>query len=312
MSGRHFWTTMLSVGVLVSVVGCEHCGVRRAAALPPPMYEPCPPPANLPPHPLTPTQAGPIPMVPPGAVVPQSAIPPAPVPTTPGSPPPVGAEIRGYNPHPTAVPPAGANTEILTPSETPPPTPRLSPPVMTEEPPSAPPLPAPDSTKTAKPTTTEDAGFPVGIPQFSVAVEGVTAGLKPSVYGGLDWLQANHYKTVLHVKGPGEDDSSDRQVIEKYGLKYLSLELSPKMLCRATLAQFDRIIADPANRPLFVYDQNGVLAGGLWYLHFRLTEHDTDETARLKAARLGLKTEITPENRAMWLAVQQLIKDGIP
>ena len=55
-----------------------------------------------------------------------------------------------------------------------------------------------------------------------------------------------------------------------------------------------------------------MLAGGLWYLHFRLTEHDTDEAARLKAARLGLKIDSTQDNRAMWVAVQQLVKDGIP
>jgi hypothetical protein len=300
MSGRLFWTGILSAGALLAA-GCECCGVRRASALPPPMFEPTPPPANLPYNPLTPTQVAPIPTIPPTAVTPQSPIPPAPVPVVP----PPAAEIRGYTP--ATNPP---QTEVLTPSE-PPPTPRLSPPVISSEPP---PAPVPSGTQTQKPAANDDlsAPFPVGIPQFSVATEGVTSGLKPSVYGGLDWLRANGYKAVLHIKAPGADDSADRQVIETYHLKYRALDVSPKTLCRATLAQFDRIIADPANRPLFVYDQDGVLAGGLWYLHFRLTERDSAETARLKAARLGLKTEVTPENRAMWLAVQQLVKDGTP
>ena len=231
MSHRLIWTSVVSAGTLLGTAGCEHCGVPRAQPLPPPMYEPCPPPVNLPPHPLMPVQAAPIPTVPPGAVVPQSSVPPAAVPAPPtanAAPPVVGAEIRGYN----AVPPANPNPEVLTPAE-PPPTPKLSPPIITEEPPAAPPLPAPDTTHSAKPATADDAAFPVGIPQFSVASDGVTAGLKPSVYGGLDWLQANHYRAVLHIKAPAEDDSSDRPIIERYGLRYRALEVSPKTLCRA-------------------------------------------------------------------------------
>lgn len=306
MSLRLWWAGILSAGTVLAFVGCQSCGARRASALPPPMVEPTPPPANLPPSPLTPTQVAPIPTPPPAAVIPQSPIPPAPVPV----PPPVSAEIRGYTP--AAIPPA-PKMEVLTPAE-PPPTPRLSPPVITVEPPAAPPAPVPSATQPTKPATSDDgtSPFPVGIPQFSVATDGVTSGLKPSVYGGLDWLRANGYKAVLHIKAPGADDSADRQVIETYRLKYVPLDVSTKTLCRATLAQFDRIIADPTNRPVFVYDQDGLLAGGLWYLHFRLTDRDNEETARLKAARLGLKSEVTPQNRDMWLAVQQLVKDGTP
>lgn len=306
MALRLWWTGIFSAGTVLAIAGCQCGGGRSAAPLPPPMYEPTPPPANLLPNPLTPTQVAPIPTLPPAAVVPQSPIPPAPVPVVP----PVNSEIRGYTP--AAIPPV-PKTEVLTPAD-PPPTPRLSPPVVTSEPPAAPPAPMPSATQSTKPTASDEgsSAFPVGIPQFSVAMDGVTSGLKPSVYGGLDWLRANGYKAVLHLKAPGADDSADRQVIEAYRLKYLALEVSPKTLCRATLAKFDRIIADPANRPLFVYDQDGVLTGALWYLHFRLTDRDNEETARLKAARLGLKPEITAQNRDMWLAVQQLVKDGTP
>ena len=61
--------------------------------------------------------------------------------------------------------------------------------------------------------------------------------------------------------------------------------------------------------PLFVYDQTGVLAGGLWYLHFRTVDRDTDEVARLKAARLGLQSQQNADNRAMWLAIQRYLAE---
>jgi protein tyrosine phosphatase (PTP) superfamily phosphohydrolase (DUF442 family) len=148
--------------------------------------------------------------------------------------------------------------------------------------------------------------LPVGIPQFAVAREGVASGLKPFL-DGLDWLRANGYHTVLHLRAPGEDDTADRRQIEKLGLKYVSLEVSPQTLSREVVNEFNRLVADRPSFPLFVYDQDGVLAGGLWYLHFRTAGQEPDEVARLKAARLGLKENGSDEQRTMWLAIQKFL-----
>jgi protein tyrosine phosphatase (PTP) superfamily phosphohydrolase (DUF442 family) len=136
----------------------------------------------------------------------------------------------------------------------------------------------------------------------------VTSGLKPTLEG-LDWLKANGYRAVLRLREPGEDDAADRRQIEGLGLKYLSLEVSPLTLTKAVLEDFSRQVSDKANRPLFVYDKNGVTAGGLWYLYFRTADHETDEVARLKAARLGLKENQDGEARDMWAAVQKLLSE---
>ena len=42
----------------------------------------------------------------------------------------------------------------------------------------------------------------------------VTSGLRPQL-DGLDWLQAHGYRTVLHIRAPGEDDTADRRQVEK-------------------------------------------------------------------------------------------------
>jgi hypothetical protein len=60
---------------------------------------------------------------------------------------------------------------------------------------------------------------------------------------------------------------------------------------------------DPANRPLFIYDKDGSLAGALWYLHFRMIDQQSDETARAAAARIGLKEE----HKDLWLAIQKIL-----
>jgi protein tyrosine phosphatase (PTP) superfamily phosphohydrolase (DUF442 family) len=145
----------------------------------------------------------------------------------------------------------------------------------------------------------------VDIPQFAMARKGVAAGLRPFP-DGLDWLKKNGYKTVLHIRKHGEDDSTDREQIEqKRGLKYLSLEVTPQKLAESMVVdEFTHIVSNADSHPLFVYDKEGALAGGLWYLYFRIVENASDAEARTKAARLGLKETGDGLHTEMWLAVQ--------
>jgi protein tyrosine phosphatase (PTP) superfamily phosphohydrolase (DUF442 family) len=154
----------------------------------------------------------------------------------------------------------------------------------------------------------QSQALPVGIPQFAQAKDRVASGLKPSI-DGLDWLKDNGYKTVLHIRAPGEDDAADRQQITKRGMKYLSLEVSPQTLSAAVVQEFSRVVGDAKSLPLFVYDKDGMLAGGLWYLYFRTVDNETDETAATKAARLGLQDDRQGEQKAMWLAIQKFLSD---
>jgi protein tyrosine phosphatase (PTP) superfamily phosphohydrolase (DUF442 family) len=177
---------------------------------------------------------------------------------------------------------------------------RLLPPETGPAQPSAPRPPA--ITETQSPPL-----LPAGIPQFAIVKDRVASGLRPMLDGGLDWLQSNGYRTVLHVRRPGEDDATDRKQVEKRGMRYLTVEISPETLTRKTVEEFSRIVRDTAGHPLFVYDRDGALAGGLWYLHFRLTEQVDDDTARVRAASLGLREDREGDHRAMWLAIQRLL-----
>jgi hypothetical protein len=146
----------------------------------------------------------------------------------------------------------------------------------------------------------------VGIPQFASVRPRVASGLKPSLEG-LDWLRSNGYRTVLHIRRPGEDDTADRrQVEERRGMKYVSLELSPQNL-REAIDQFNHLVGEVSCLPLFVYDRDGTLQGFLWYLHFRIVDLASDEEARIRAGRLGLKENQSDEQREMWLAVQKYL-----
>ncbi len=149
---------------------------------------------------------------------------------------------------------------------------------------------------------------PVDIPQFAIVKDRIASGLQPFP-DGITWLQTHHYRTVLHIRAPGEDDAAARRQFEKHGLRYLSLEAAPNTLSRAVVDEFDRIVTDESDRPLFVYGTNGAVVGGLWYLYFRTAEKASDETAQSQAARLGLRPDEGGEQRTMWIAIQNYLRN---
>jgi protein tyrosine phosphatase (PTP) superfamily phosphohydrolase (DUF442 family) len=186
-----------------------------------------------------------------------------------------------------------------------------APPVDTTQAPSPPAAPLPQGPP--RPSVTEErsptASLPAGIPQFALVKDRVATGLRPLLDEGLDWLKANGYRTVLHLKKPGEDDSADRRQVEKRGLRYLSLEVLPATVSRQLVDEFNRVVADKAGQPLFVYDRDGSAAGALWYLHFRTAEQLPDDVARVRAGALGLRENGDDAHREMWLAIQRFLSE---
>jgi protein tyrosine phosphatase (PTP) superfamily phosphohydrolase (DUF442 family) len=150
--------------------------------------------------------------------------------------------------------------------------------------------------------------LPVGIAQFANATGQVANGLRPDT-DGVKWLKDNGYRAVLHLRPPGQDDAADRRLFELNKLKYYSLEVSAEGLTSKLLTEFNRIVADKANQPLFVYDKHGLFAGTLWYLHFRTIAKNTDDEARAKATPLGLRVDQDNDHRLMWIAIQKYLSE---
>jgi protein tyrosine phosphatase (PTP) superfamily phosphohydrolase (DUF442 family) len=182
---------------------------------------------------------------------------------------------------------------------------RLYPPVISEKV-----TPAPPKMPVVQESTPPPA-LPVGIPQFASARDKVAGGLRPLLDDGLDWLKDNGFRTVLHLRRPGEDTATDRKQVEKRGMKYLSLEVSPLGLSKQLLDEFNRTVGHAAGHPLFVYDRDGALAGSLWYLHFRTVDGSSDEVARIRAAALGLREERDGLHREMWEVTRQFSREQL-
>lgn len=298
MTRRFFLLLISSAMILSGISGCRHCCRRPACTTSAaPCVDPCPPGRLRPLHALLPQRIDVLP--PQGGPAPATLLP-----APPGAVP--GVSGFGQPAAPLSDPtwrPAPGAVRWPDPAREPA---RLYPPESVE-PPAAPPQPQPPQPQPPQPQPPRDRAappLPVGIPGFAKAKEGVGSGLKPSLEG-LDWLQTNGYRTVLHIRRPGEDDGADRKQVEKRGLRYVSLELSPQTLSPDVVDQFNHLANEAASQPLFVYDRDSVLQGALWFLHFRIVDLATDDEARVRAGRLGLREDGGPEHRDMWLAVQK-------
>src|SRR5262249_23536381 len=147
-------------------------------------------------------------------------------PTLPGTP-----DVRGYppappdnNPPPPQPPWKPSPDGSVPPDTANPPPARLFPPESSEPPAVSPPT-KPRVSEDTKPNP-ELPALPVGIPGLAEVKPRVATGLRPSAIDGLDWLQAKGYRTVVHLRRPGEDDTADRRQFEKRGLQFVSLEVS--------------------------------------------------------------------------------------
>lgn len=210
----------------------------------------------------------------------------------------IGSAPQGSPPPavPPLVPPvpAGPPTVLLLPptpepgsAETPrnDPPKQLYPPQQTKEPPAAP--------------------LPVGIAGFDRARENAATGQRP-LLEGLDWLQKANYRTVIFLHAPGEQTDADRQQVERRGMTFVPIEINARELNRGAVEHFLRLLENRADK-LFVYDRDGSRTGAMWYVAFRLIDHDNDEVARIKAGSLG-QGENREAARDIWRAARQYIE----
>jgi hypothetical protein len=164
-----------------------------------------------------------------------------------------------------------------------------------------------DANKPAQPAPLDPGVPPVDVPGFALAKTRVATGQKP-FRDGIVWLQARGYRTVLYLHRPGDDDRSLQAQFQKQGIRLVSLEVAPEALTREVVEAFNRQVRDQDSLPLYVFDRDGSLTGGLWLVYFRLYEGISEEKARQEAARLGFKPEQDADHKAMLDAVTRYIQ----
>lgn len=317
--------------IMASMVGCA--SRRLATRSTAPAFTPPPPP-----QPVLPPGAI---LVPPGGFPPGSGPPgafptpppppgPAPLPGFPTAPPGPSNGFPVAPPSTSSIPPGEALDRVgfrwqpsgppsppnvpsppsarVAPTPPPPPAPAASPPSVLLLPPTpepgaaAPPEPRkqlypPESSK--EPATL----LPVGIFGFDKARDHVATGQRPTLEG-LDWLQRSGYRVVVFLHAPGEKVDTDREQVERRGMKFIPIEIDARNLNRDSIDRFLAFQKDPSREKVFVYDLDGSMAGAMWYLSFRMIDQATDDQARVRAGSLG-QGENRDAARDLWQSVRR-------
>lgn len=337
-------TIVILIASLVLTTGCRNTQKRAVstttptgAFVPPPPPQPVP--ANIPPPPggsIIPQggfpQTNVPPPVPPGAV-PPGALPPGAVPAAP--------QGGGF---PTVPPTDPQKTEVeyrWRPADAPSlsvPNPNFPNPNFPNQAPPLPPLqplpsenpsqekasnppnvqlgsPEPEIATPKKSFSSPSApepsrpNGPAGIGQFHVVKPGLAGGVRPTLDEGLDWLKAKGYRTAIYLRAPGEPDDADRRQFEKRGIRFVSIEVSPQNLDRRQLDEFVALAKDVNLQPTFVYDQDGSIAGSIWYWYFRAGEQEEDDVSRIRARSLGLRESGDLRQQPLWQAIQRILAE---
>lgn len=289
---RRILLTGLVAGLAVAVVGCRHCCKHRGFMSPRSglLGDPIAPRGdfNIPPPP------GGLPSTLPPATIPDTSLPPASIPGSNLPPPTISDDIRfRLDPSPNPARPNGP--QLLLPDPLPgfsSATPRANRSGASD----LPPQPMPPA------HTAGYSGTVPGLAEFTIVQTGVATGRKPAVEG-FDQLQSRGYRTAVYLHDPNEDVSAAKDLAEKKGLTFVGIPTSPETLPEA-FTKFREMVSDAGRHPMFIFDNDGVRTGSLWYLYFRVVDQFSDDAARVRAAPVGLRETGGEDERRFWRAIQ--------
>jgi protein tyrosine phosphatase (PTP) superfamily phosphohydrolase (DUF442 family) len=162
------------------------------------------------------------------------------------------------------------------------------------------------SEKSAVPAGLPSPGpAPTGLPGHAVVRDRIATGRKPTIEG-FDSLRGTGFKTVVYLHSEGRDVTATRELAEKKGLAFVAIPVDPNIMKTASGA-FAETVGDSGKQPMYVFDDDGVRTGSLWYLYFRTVDSMADDAAQVKAAALGLRDARGDEKTNFWLAIQDLL-----
>lgn len=107
-------------------------------------------------------------------------------------------------------------------------------------------------------------------------------------------LRARGYKTIVNLREPTETGAAideSRAAASAAGLKFVHLPLNASAPNESIVDEFIKVVADPANQPVFINCGSANRVAALW-LTKRMLVDKWDEAAALEEARfIGLTNE---------------------
>lgn len=107
---------------------------------------------------------------------------------------------------------------------------------------------------------------------FGVVSSTLLRGAQPSDRGFAE-LKKSGVKTIINLRDGKNDIEDEREVVEKLGMKYVSIPMSPlKRMTREHVDQFLSAVRAPENQPSFVHCRHGRDRTGAIVAAYRICE----------------------------------------
>ena len=125
---------------------------------------------------------------------------------------------------------------------------------------------------------------------YHVRPDVATAG-QPSDQGLADIKKAG-FKTIINLRTEQEGSLEERPKVEGLGLEYHNIPIGSDGISKDQVAVFEKILGDPANRPVFVHCASSNRVGAMWFIHQVLGEGKDEASALEEARKAGLKPNL--------------------
>ncbi|MDG3006292.1 hypothetical protein [Paludisphaera mucosa] len=144
----------------------------------------------------------------------------------------------------------------------------------------------------------------LGVARFAAVDLKLAGGSVPSTVG-LGWLAEKGYRTLLDLRDPSKIDPAFIGEAARRGLRYVSFPTDLAKLDREHLDRFSSELSLDAARPLYFFDEDGRVAGALWYIRRVLNDKIGWDVARREAENLGLN------DAASWKIAREFVDSRV-
>ena len=144
----------------------------------------------------------------------------------------------------------------------------------------------------------------IRLPNGRQVLDGVFAGGQPTP-AQLRSAQAYGVRTVVNLRPDSEASGFDeRALVRELGMAYVSIPVTGAPdVTRETAQALQRVLADPANRPLLIHCSSGNRVGALFAARAHLLDGMAPDTALQIGTRAGL-TRLEAPLRSRWTAAE--------
>lgn len=137
-----------------------------------------------------------------------------------------------------------------------------------------------------------------GMPNAVLLEKNVVSGGPPPL-PVLERAAQAGFKTVIDLRRPEEGTEAEKSMVEKLGMRYYSVIVTPRTLSRYQADDIAAILNKPDNLPAILHCESGNRSGALWALYLNLHRDVAPDKALEQGIQKGLRgrtlKEITRE-----------------